>query len=75
MSIDPQRFRELCAKGLTAPQIATRLGVSQSAVHQACKRLNVTVAAAPRGKTGIYSASSASPLTASVTTGRSDGAQ
>lgn len=48
MSIDPNRLRELCAKGLNASQIATRLGVTVSAVHQAAKRHSVAVGVAKR---------------------------
>lgn len=59
MKIDPERLRELCAKGLNANQIAPRLGVTKSAVHQYCKRHGIAVAAAPHGKTGIYFASRA----------------
>jgi hypothetical protein len=50
MTIDPERLRELCAKGLNASQIASRLGVTVSAIHQATKRLSLDVAAA--GKIG-----------------------
>ena len=57
MKIDPQRLRELCAKGLNAHQIGARLGVTPDAVRLYCKRHGITVAAAPHGKTGIYFAS------------------
>lgn len=57
MKIDPVRIRELCAKGLNAQQIAIRLGVSVSAVHLHCKKNGISVAAAPRGKTGVSFAS------------------
>lgn len=59
MKIDPLRLRELCAKGLNAHQIGTRLGVTSGAVHLYCKRHGITVAAAPHGKTGVYFASRA----------------
>lgn len=48
MKIDPDRLRELCAKGLNANQIAPRLGVSKSAVLLYCKRHGIAVAAAKR---------------------------
>lgn len=48
MKIDEPRLRYLCAKGLNARQIATRLGVTVSAVHQACKRLSIAVVAGER---------------------------
>lgn len=50
MSIDPQRLSELWAKGLSANQIATRLGSTVSGVHQALKRLGVV---AVGKKTGL----------------------
>jgi hypothetical protein len=46
MSINIDRLRELCAKGLSRDQIAQRLGVTHNAVHQACKRHGISVAAA-----------------------------
>ena len=45
MIIDPTRLRELCAKGLNANQIATRMGATVSGVLQAIKRLNLDAAA------------------------------
>lgn len=45
MTIDATRLRELCAKGLNAQQIATRLGVTPNAVYQRAKRLGISVAA------------------------------
>jgi hypothetical protein len=57
--IDDTRLTELCAKNLSVPQIAARMGVSENTVRYAVKRLNLSVAAAPTGKTGIYFASRA----------------
>lgn len=48
MKIDPVRLRELCAKGLSVPQIAARLGVTTDAVYRLCKRKGIAVAAAKR---------------------------
>lgn len=44
MSIDIDRLKQLCAKGLNRVQIAQRLGVTHNAVHQACKRHGISVA-------------------------------
>lgn len=44
MTIDDRRLSELWAKGLSASQIATRLGTTVSGVHQALKRLGVAAA-------------------------------
>lgn len=41
MRVDDRRLSELWAKGLSASQIATRLGTTVSGVHQALKRLGV----------------------------------
>lgn len=71
--IDIERLRQLCAKNLNAVQIAVRLGVTTEAVRVACKRHDIYVAAAPLGKTGTCSVSSASLHIANATTGRSDG--
>lgn len=49
MSIDPRRLTELWAKGLSAPQIATRMGATVSGVHQALKRLGVADAGKKTG--------------------------
>jgi hypothetical protein len=57
MSIDPQRLRELCEKGLSPVQIATRLGVTLSGAHQALKRHGLVAAAGK--KTGLQGSSSA----------------
>jgi hypothetical protein len=48
MKINPARLRELCAKGLNAQQIGTRLNVTPGAVHLYCKRHGIAVAAAKR---------------------------
>jgi orotate phosphoribosyltransferase-like protein len=56
MSIDPQRLRELCEKGLSPVQIATRLGVSLSGAHQALKRHGLVAAVGK--KTGFQGSSS-----------------
>lgn len=56
--INDTRLQELCAKGLNVTQIAGRLGVSTTTVYYAIKRLGLTAAAAPNGKTNIYVASS-----------------
>jgi hypothetical protein len=50
MTIDPERLRELCAKGLSPVQIATRLGVSLSGAHQALKRHGLVAAVAGKVK-------------------------
>ncbi len=57
--INDSRLTELCAKGLNVVQISARLGVSANTVNYAIKRLNLSVAAAPQGKTNIYFASRA----------------
>lgn len=44
MSLDIERVRELCAKGLTRVQIAERLGATRRAVEAACKRHSIPVA-------------------------------
>lgn len=67
-----ERYRQLCAKGLTVPQIAARLGVNRNTVYQTCKRHGISVAAAPLGKTGISSASGASLHIENATTDQSD---
>lgn len=46
MSINIDRLRELCAKGLTRVQIAERLGVTRRAVEAACNRYSIPVAVA-----------------------------
>jgi len=56
MKIDPTRLRELCAKGLSPVQIATRLGVSLSGAHQALKRHGFVAAVV--GKTVFQGSSS-----------------
>jgi hypothetical protein len=70
--IDIERLRQLCAKNLNAVQIAARLGVTSESVREACKRHGLTVAAAPLGKQGICSVSTASLHTENATTGRSE---
>lgn len=70
--IDIDRLRQLCAKNLTAVQIAIRLGVSHEAVRMACKRHGISVAAAPLGSQGICSASTASLHFGNFGSGRSD---
>jgi hypothetical protein len=50
MTIDSERLRELCAKGLSPIQIATRMGVSLSGAHQALKRLGLVAAVAGKVK-------------------------
>lgn len=57
--INETRLAELCAKGLNPIQIAARLRVGTNTVYAAVKRLNLSVAAAPQGKTGISFASRA----------------
>lgn len=44
MSIDVERLKQLCAKGLTRVQIAGRLGVTRRAVEAACNRYSIPVA-------------------------------
>lgn len=56
MTIDPQRLRELCEKGLSPVQIATRLGVTLSGAHQALKRHGLVAAVGK--KTGFQGSSS-----------------
>lgn len=56
MSIDPQRLRELCEKGLSPVQIATRLGVTLSGAHQALKSHGLVAAVGK--KTGFQGCSS-----------------
>lgn len=45
MSIDVDRLKQLCAKGLTRVQIAERLGTNREAVRKACKRHGISVVA------------------------------
>ena len=45
MSIDIERLRLLCAKGLDRVQIAHRMGVTHNAVLKACKRYGIAVVA------------------------------
>lgn len=44
MSLDIERLRKLCAKGLNRVQIAQRLGVTRRAVEAACNRHSIPVA-------------------------------
>lgn len=46
MSLNIERVRELCAKGLSRAQIAERLGVTRRAVEAACKRHSIPVVVA-----------------------------
>jgi hypothetical protein len=46
MSIDIDRLKQLCARGLNKAQIAERLGATRHAVEVACKRHNIPVAVA-----------------------------
>lgn len=46
MSLDIERLRQLCAKGLTRVQIAERMGVTRRAVEAACNRHSISVAVA-----------------------------
>lgn len=43
MSINIDRLRQLCAKGLNKVQIAERLGATRHAVERACKRHGIYV--------------------------------
>lgn len=45
-----ERYRELCAKGLNAPQIAMRLGVNRNTVYKTCKRHGIEIASLLAGK-------------------------
>lgn len=44
MKIDPERLRQLCAKGLNRVQIAQRLGTNREAIRRVCKRHGFSVA-------------------------------
>lgn len=46
--INDVRLTELCAKGLSVPQIAVRMGVSENTVRYAVKRLSLSVVARKR---------------------------
>lgn len=70
--VDVERLKQLCAKNLNAIQIAARLGVSKNAVWEACKRHGISVAAAPLGKQGICSVSTASLHIGSFGSGRNE---
>jgi hypothetical protein len=43
MSIDIERLKQLCAKGLDRVQIAQRLGTNREAVRKACKKHGISV--------------------------------
>lgn len=45
-----ERYRQLCAKGLSVEQIAIRLGVNKNTVYQNCKRHRIAVGAAARSE-------------------------
>lgn len=45
MSIDIDRLKQLCARGLNRVQIAKRLGVTHNAVLKACERHGIFVVA------------------------------
>lgn len=57
MKVDVERLRQLCAKKLTANQIAARLGIDPDSVRRVCRRHGITIVAAPRSGTDIAVAS------------------
>jgi hypothetical protein len=44
MTINVDRLRELCAKGLNPIQMAERLGATPNAIYKACERHNLSAA-------------------------------
>lgn len=67
MSIDIDRLKQLCAKGLNKVQIAERMGKTRHAVEAACKRHGISVVVV----TGYESRAGSSVKNACAVTGSS----